>query len=92
MRSGSDIGAAAHRPLVIMFERPDGGGTECRLHPGAGCDKYMTYGMLIADLVRHVARAFKVKEDAVWEWVDKERRNPTDAVETVKGFEQDRGR
>jgi hypothetical protein len=40
----------------------------------------LVYGLLIADLVRHVARAFKVGEDAVWEWVDKERGHPTTPI------------
>jgi hypothetical protein len=35
---------------------------------------------LIADLVRHVARAFKVSEGDVWKWVDKERGHPTTAI------------
>ena len=33
--------------------------------------------LMIADIVHHVARAFKVDEDEVWEWMDKERRHPT---------------
>jgi hypothetical protein len=40
--------------------------------------------MLIADIVRHIARAFKVREDEVWEWVDKERHHPTTVVADVK--------
>jgi len=41
------------------------------------------YGMLIADIVRHIARAFKVHQYEVWEWVDKERHHPTTEVEEV---------
>ena len=37
---------------------------------------------MICDLVRHVAGAFKVDEAAVWEWVEKERHNPTDQITT----------
>ena len=40
-------------------------------------DTHEGYGLLICDLVRHVARAFKVEEGAVWEWVDKERYHQT---------------
>jgi hypothetical protein len=36
--------------------------------------------LLVCDLVRHVARAFKIEENDVWEWVDKERRNPTTEI------------
>lgn len=62
------------QPLVIMFKEP-GGNIVCHIHPDE--TSYQHYGMLICDLARHVARAFKVDEAAVWEWVDKERRNPT---------------
>ena len=37
--------------------------------------------MAVCDLVRHVAKAFKVEEDAVWQWVDMERHNPTTTIE-----------
>jgi hypothetical protein len=40
-------------------------------------DTHEHFGLLIYDLVRHTARAFKVSEDDVWEWVVKERRKPT---------------
>ena len=62
------------RPLVIMFRQDDG--VVCHLHPDA-TDGHEGYGFLICDLARHVARAFGVDEDDVWEWVDKERRHPT---------------
>ena len=48
--------------------------------PPEHCPTHETYGLLIADLVRHVARAFKVGEEAVWEWVDKERGHPTTPI------------
>ena len=63
-------------PLVIMFEGADGAVT-CHLHPSKRCDSHETYGLLVADLVRHVARAFGVDEDEVWRWAEKERRHPT---------------
>jgi hypothetical protein len=61
-------------PLVIMFEHD--GRIICHLHPRE-TDNYKGYGILMCDLVRHIAKAFKVDEDDVWEWVDKERNNPT---------------
>lgn len=64
------------QPLVIMFEGPDEK-IICHLYPSKQCKDHRGYGLIIADLVRHVAAAFKVDEDDVWEWVDKERRRPT---------------
>ena len=64
-------------PLVIVFE--DGKKIVCRIHPSKGAT-HREYGMLICDLVRHVARAFQVEDEDVWEWVDKERRHPTTEI------------
>jgi hypothetical protein len=66
-------------PLVIMFEAPEGG-VVCHIHPSATANSHEHYGLLICDLVRHVARAFKVEERDVWEWVDKERDRPTSDI------------
>ncbi len=66
-------------PLVIMFEAPDGQ-VMCHIHPSKRAKSHQHYGLLICDLVRHVASAFHVREDDVWEWVDKERRHPTSAI------------
>jgi hypothetical protein len=52
----------------------------CAIHPRPG-DTHEHYGILICDLVRNVANAFDVQERDVWYWVDKERFNPTDAVQ-----------
>jgi hypothetical protein len=64
-------------PLVIMFEQDSN--IVCHIHPRPE-DSYRGYGLLICDLVRHVAHAFKVDEDDVWEWVDKERHRPTTKI------------
>jgi hypothetical protein len=66
-------------PLVIMFA-DESGNVLCHLHPSEQCPTHESYGLLIADLVRHVARAFDVGEEEVWEWVDKERHHPTTAI------------
>jgi hypothetical protein len=58
------------KPLVIMFEVD--GSIVCHIHPNKNYG-HEAYGLLVCDLVRHVANAFKVEEDAVWHWVDKER-------------------
>ncbi len=60
-------------PLVVMFQQD--GQVVCHIHPAEGFD-HKHYGLVICDLVRHVARAFHV-ENEVWKWVDKERRRPT---------------
>jgi hypothetical protein len=65
-------------PLVIMF-RDEAGGVICHLHPGKS-DDYKRYGLLVCDLVRHVAKCFDVDEDDVWECVERERENPTTTV------------
>lgn len=64
-------------PLVIMF-RGDDENVVCHLHP-SDLD-HRGYGLLICDLVRHIANAFKVEEDDVWDWVDKERHHHTTGI------------
>jgi hypothetical protein len=67
-------------PLIIVFEID--GAIQTRLYTG---DRgYEQYGILIADLVRHVSNAFKVPENDVWEWVDKERHHPTSPATELK--------
>jgi hypothetical protein len=61
-------------PLVIMFEGPDGN-ILTHIHPGKHTHK--EFGLLVCDLVRHVARAFDEEEDTIWKWVDAERERPT---------------
>jgi hypothetical protein len=63
-------------PLIVMFKQDDS--VICHIHP-ADYD-HRAYGLLLCDLVRHIANAFKVDEDDVWEWVDKERRHPTTEI------------
>jgi hypothetical protein len=69
------------QPLVIMFESD--GQVVCHIHPSKTASSHEHYGLLICDLVRHVARAFKVEEADVWDWVDKERRDPTSGITTA---------
>ena len=70
-----------NQPLVIMFKDEDGK-ILCHLYPDQ-CD-HRHYGLLVCDLVRHVAAAFKVRENDVWEWVDKERNKPTTNLQTIR--------
>jgi len=67
------------QPLIIMFEQDDA--LVCHLHPRKD-DTYEGYGLMICDLIRHVATAFKVDEDAVFEWVERERHKPTTTLTT----------
>ena len=66
-------------PLAIIFEAPDKQ-VVTHIHVPEGYT-HEHYGMIVFDFVRHVARAFKVSEEAVWEWVDKERTRPTTNIE-----------
>lgn len=64
------------RTLIHVWRRGDGKTvTELNLRYD-----YRAFGLLICDIVRHVANALKVNEDAVWEWVDKERACPTTPI------------
>jgi len=67
--------------LIIVFESDDE--IQTHLYPEAGMD-YKDYAIMIAALVRHTANAFKVRENDVWEWVDKERYEPTAFVRELK--------
>jgi len=64
-------------PLVIVYQTE--GGMITRLYPPNDYT-HQHYGMLVADIVRHVAAAYRVPEDDVWEWVDKERYRPTTRI------------
>lgn len=62
-------------PLVIMFQ-DDAKNVITHIHPPKGWT-HSHYGLLICDLVRHVAGALKVPEQSVWEWIEAEREKPT---------------
>lgn len=68
-------------PLLLVFENEDGD-VQTHLYPGKWGHK--EYGILVADVVRHIAKAFKIHENDVWEWVDKERDKPTSPVKELK--------
>ena len=70
------------RPLVIMFENEHGEGRllECHLYPPADYT-YEHYGLVIADLIGHVADHYKVSKEDVLEWVQKEIDRPTTKLE-----------
>jgi hypothetical protein len=63
------------RPVIATFD--DG---TCAIYPAALELTHAECGLLIADMVRHTAKAFGVTEDAVWAWVMQERRHPTTRI------------
>jgi hypothetical protein len=72
---------AVENPLIIVFEHE--GETFTHLYPEHHA--IQEYGAWIADIVRHTAIAFSVKEDEVWHWVDAERYRPRPGnVEEIK--------
>jgi hypothetical protein len=68
------------KPLIVVFEND--GKIQTHLYPGERSSAQ--YGILIADVVRHVAKAFNVHENDIWEWVDKERYHQTSPVTELK--------
>jgi hypothetical protein len=68
------------KPLTIVFVND--GKIQTHLYPSEG--GYQQYGILVADIVRHAAKAFNVDQNDVWEWVDKERDHPTSEIEEIK--------
>ena len=80
--SKADAVTIVTKPLVIVFEEE--GVPVTHIWPSNTCNSHQAYGLIVCDLVRHVARAFKVPEAAVWEWVDRERARPTARIETPK--------
>jgi hypothetical protein len=67
-------------PYVIMFRDEETKNVICHLYPSGSCDTYQAYGLLVCDLVRHVAKCFEVEEQQFWEWVDAERVHPTTQI------------
>jgi len=67
-------------PLIIVYEDDK----KIVTHIHSVGYTYAEYGIVITDIVRHVANAFKVHENDVWEWVDKERYHQTSPVVEIK--------
>jgi hypothetical protein len=66
------------QPLILMF-LDDKDDVTCQLIPPPGYG-YDAFGLLICDLIRHVARLFKVDEKDVFKWIEIERRKPTTKI------------
>lgn len=57
------------QPLVIMYQT-ETGKVETRIHPPFDYT-HRHYGLLVCDLVRHVAAMFREPEEKVWYWVER---------------------
>ena len=68
------------KPLIIMMEKD--GGIECHIWPSADVNSPAAYGLIICDLVRHVAAQAAIA--AVGAWFDAE---PVDPLLAVVGDE-----
>jgi hypothetical protein len=66
------------RPIVMVYE--DGGATIFRIHKTEKTHSHKQFGMLVCDLVRHVAKALDVDEADVWSCVQQERDFPTTSI------------
>ncbi|TXH44455.1 MAG: hypothetical protein E6Q97_32505 [Desulfurellales bacterium] len=66
------------KPLIIVY-RTESGGIACEIWPPEDDPDYgfELYGLIIADVIRHAARAFGVPEQSVFDWVKKEMKRPT---------------
>lgn len=67
-------------PWVVVFDQD--GSVQTHIHREGRT--YEQYGIVICDLVRHVANAYGVREDQVWEWVEKERYHQTSPAVEIK--------
>ena len=67
--------------LIMIFKRPDDGVMECDLAPSPPYDSHIAYGILVADLVRHIARCFEVSIDEVMVEVTDQLINHPDVIE-----------
>lgn len=86
LSSGAPARMAISAPYVIVFEAE--GSTQYHFHPpkevaGNQGKGIMFYGMLMSDIVRHVAQMYEVPPDTIWQAVDMERQAPTGNVEEV---------
>ena len=43
-----------------------------------------TFGIILCDAARHGAKALNVNEDEIFDWINKERFNPTSPITEVK--------
>jgi hypothetical protein len=66
------------KPWLVVHEKSDG--SVETIIPAPHGATYEMYGLLVADVIRHVARAFRVAETDVVEWINKEMDSPTTPI------------
>lgn len=71
------------KPLVYICKLPNG---PFQTHVFKDGMTHECFGLVIADLIRHVGRAYRVSEDDVFEWVKKEMDKPTTPIESIRGY------
>ena len=68
-------------PLIYIYQS----GGMLQTHINAGSDMTpQKYGLIVADLIRHVGRAYRVSEDDVFAFVKKEMDKPTTPIESLQ--------
>ena len=68
-----------HDPLIVIY-RPEEGGEAITLIMKSDLS-HRHFGLLVADLIRHIAAAYQVREEDVVEWVNREMNHPTTKIE-----------
>jgi len=63
-RNSQFLGRYVSQPYLVIYTDEEGT-PSCILYPRQD-DRYEYYGLLAYDLVRHIARAFKISDDDVW--------------------------
>ena len=78
----TDRATIVEKPYIIMFESQcvEGRLVQCHLYPPKDYT-HEHYGLLIADLIGHVAAHYKVDKEDVLRWVQKELDRPTTKLE-----------
>lgn len=67
------------QPYVIIYEGEENN-VACELHAPKDFT-HQHYGLLIADLIRHVANHYKVDEDEILDWIKREIYTPTTKID-----------
>jgi len=68
---------------VLRVDREDDGKIYTHLNMNCGYS-YRAYGLLVADILRHISNGFNVPVDYVIEWVNKELSHPTTDIKKVE--------
>jgi hypothetical protein len=79
----SDAAMPIINPWVIVHQ-PGGKGSSIEtILAGQPDSTYRSFGLVIADIIRHVANAYAVDEADVLEWVHREMDNPTTDIKRL---------